>query len=423
MKRWIASLLMMWPLAAHAQVFLTADEKACIPGGKDRDWWWDRAEVPQLVRLGILNDALGDATTAATSYAKLGAYTVMVDVDALDKTKLEAELASAKPVCKDVAHKLYADVAQRAAHYREVLAEARGKDADLEAVVTAAEQGTKDWFAAYAKEKAAFDAMWAFEDAARADESKIKDCSKPLRAAWEAHLAAAHPATDKDLRPYSADLVMYPLEWDLMWCAVIEDHPMTALAYSELTGGSSTRERWRGPRTAALIAAQRAIQGAPTTKKTAAAPRQLRRGRPFSVVDPNMIYNEIWGRAVRSTSAISVQSGAHVDKLARQGTTTTVTFQKWTWKHPEVFCKETDKIDRIINGTVFYQQDCKATGKTLTETYQEKPIQLEGKLGDALKHGMSATFRIDAKDRSGVPFLIYKDREQKQLAGILGYLW
>jgi hypothetical protein len=84
--------------------------------------------------------------------------------------------------------------------------------------------------------------------------------------------------------------------------------------------------------------------------------------------------------------------------------------------------KETNRVDRIdILGKVVYRKNCTVTG-TKSHVLKEAPVFVEKRFTGALKAGRFIEMRVTEADRVAMPLTVYTSKDQKQLAGYLGFV-
>lgn len=115
---------------------------------------------------------------------------------------------------------------------------------------------------------------------------------------------------------------------------------------------------------------------------------------------PTIAYDGTLDAAVRSMGGEVDGVVAEVEGIQRSGDEATIRLKTQVEKKTHHICKETDKIDRVKNGKVYYKQKCRE-GKTETIRTAFEPVTVPAADVARLETGALVNVVIDPKTRRG----------------------
>lgn len=391
--------------------------------GDQLGWWLDRRPdiESQVLKAFFVARAVGDwsALPDATKPEIMAGFILSAqDGKTLDRKKLAAEL-------KDIAWNDWGKVRARElvgfaefltnhldAKYRKM----GEKDPDIKQVLIDA---PKDAFAAWTKHyndnKAAYEAVWAFEQKLYAPSKKaVAGCEVDLHNRLRDYVAPAKLTAVQILQSVPTDLLGHLLASALLDCYQRQDQfYMTQVFSNLLRTGSQT---YRGPR---LLAYYRAVWYADKIAKDRPSFPAASLPMPYRIVRSHIGQNP-------NTDEIS----GEVTKVTKRDDGVLIEFKPVMVEEDVRNCKNTKEVEKVWeDGRIQYRQECK-TVRTEKRKVPVRALLAPGGMGleKTIKPGQFVFHRGENSQampadqpRRGFPVEVYADKDLKKPVLFYGF--
>jgi len=383
----------------------------------ESEWAFDRSvDPPQWLRAlqvqRCFNDAPDDARKLA-AWAACG-----IDAHALDRKKLEKEIAKLSPWAQTVARHEHAVARYRAARFEAAAKTMAKQDKAWQALLfDVPQRAWKAWTEDYAAHKAAMDAAFTFEDKAAKSKSAARGC---LPDAWRDLQAYMRERKAKDLES-AKQVVMSSvgnvLVRHLEQCLDVESDERVRDVFKSVIQDSPTA---RGPRHAitAAVLDQLAV---------------IKTDREKFPAEPGWFYRYQAGgggrgllnRDLAKDAYGKDDTGGIVKSVKKVGDDVRVDFKTEKHKEREWWCEDTKKIiGWNSDGSPQYYRVCKEGGMVTVDDTHE-PVLLPARFAAEIEPGRFVrvtAFSVGSKDQPGraMAIEVWASPEKKKLVAYLG---
>ncbi len=382
-------------------------------------YWFDKPDVTQLQRAAILSRCI-HANEVKEKEIKGEFAMCLMDMKQLDRGKFEKELGGMQVNLYGRVNAILNFSSQKANSQLllKKYADKGKKDEEWQRLFDAPEKGWKDWYANYAANKAAYDALKDFDKkAAKGSKKALAGCGDALRKLWFAHVKEAKKVKNLEAaQTVGTDAIGYPLMVAMMKCDAASERYLEVAAAQDLF--MQRAKESRGPRYASYEA-------------TLAVLNEIRNDRekfPLERMypDPPRMGRETWYKAYEQTfNKIDYDRGTgQIKSIKKKGDMVKVEFKTVKWKEEEAYdCRDTRKIYRITDdGRIEYYQKCKY--KVVAKSSTLEPVDIPADFADGLKPGLMVDLMINnKKGRVAIPKGVYKDIDKKKFMGTFGVVW
>ena len=283
----------------------------------------------------------------------------------------------------------------------------------LEPIVTSVpEEAFGTWVREYAAHRSDIDAAYAFErQLATAGPGAVSGCATDLRRRFLQFARTQTANVVEDVQALVDGPVGSVLAAALYRCELSSGENIHAMGLFEVLQNSNVQ---RGPRTAALNAARRAV--AMAAQANPRFPFRARDLTPFA----NMADNVHWLDGVGDAWAESAEG--IVSSVRTEGDRVEIAFERTSREVATYRCTETDRIHRIrADGTIQYRTHCVTTGTRTLDTTPE-PIRVHRDFAEGIRVGVTlrAFVAPGSGPRAALPAQVYRDGRGERLAAYLG---
>ncbi|MEM7135747.1 MAG: hypothetical protein AAF500_04160 [Myxococcota bacterium] len=405
----------------------------CNAGGNisDIEWYIDTGDQPssELLRLYYTLQCVrpfdgGFDANQKQQWVKIGVCGP--DVRALDVAKVNQETSGMPAPLQANARENVAAVKARFADLDRVARPKADSDPDYKKLLYDAPQAGWDaWVAQYKKYKKAMDATYAFEtDMFGPRVDTYKYCYKDLEPGVASFFKSSKFKNREQVVAAMKGPIGYTLMSSLGSCYAVTGPWDAGVALLNATKESRV---WRGPRAAAGYAMVDAAS-------------DIAANRPRFPLDPKWFYPDLANYTVREArrgERSNVPNNGNFPDVAegvirtaktwsKQKDATKVEFKTETWMEKVVMCQDTNKIDRIENGKVFYRKKCQSKGNqkkqftpktTLFWKWSTKGMKPNAFVVMEVPPGSEYGDRM----RWGYPVEVYANKKKTKLVSMYGF--
>lgn len=342
------------------------------------------------------------------------------DVKQLDEKKLLAELKAGgfNEQAKANAVLAMAKAKYRAGQFEKALLARAEKDPELKALfIEAPEEAWKNWVTARKINKEAIDDARAYEDLYLGPrKSAAKGCLEQAHKNLDAYTRSHSGKTRDQLIDGVTDAMGVILFEHARSCNEVEGRENVEYAMRMFIEAAKPA---RGPRYAARVAQVEVLAGILSDRpKFAITADMLSLSNLQSPIAMNY-----QGARTRTGEKSSV-----VAKVEKKGRNVYVTFKTDKWIEDELDCKDTNKVIMIrLDGSLIYERKCWKTGKKIERSETSQPFWVEAELARGIAPGTVVEYstgseRDDDNVFRGLPIVVWKNAEKKDLVAVLGVL-
>ncbi|MGB5809850.1 MAG: hypothetical protein WBG86_04920 [Polyangiales bacterium] len=390
-------------------------------------WFVDQSATPpsELDRLTFSLQCLPDGNREwdKNDWATIGLCGA--DVRALDRATLDRETKAMNAAFQALASESYAKAKSLLADVTRLAASKVASDPEYKSLLeTVPTQAWAAWVTAYQKHKAAMDATFAFEkDLLGTRKSAVDGCWGRVESGMVKFVKSSRFKSKDAFMEGVQGPIGYVLLNALGACYAVTSPSSVGALYLQLN--ERTRP-WRGPRAAVRFAMLDELNRIKSDREK--FPIQY---GAFQDRSRNLVYTRAKSqertKIPRTGGLFNAQSSGVVKTAGKpKNELVATTFQSTTWTEDKYNCVETDKINYVQDGRVYYRRKCTKVGK-VKKTKTPAPTTFYDWSAKGIRPNTFVIMAVEAgsdsqqKQRRGFPIEVYQNKSQKKVVNMYGF--